>query len=190
MKSDLSPAKKYPKYINAYHDRHGKLRTYYRRKKFSARIYGEPLSEGWWANYHRVANTPGVEHAVKSHATIRCENFLLSRLARMRSRAKHKGIDFLLIQEDITEMCKKSKGRCELSNIHFDFEKKPGIKNAYAPSIDRINSSGAYSLENCRLVLYAVNVALNEWGDEQLLTISRALLEGAPNSKRLSKSIE
>jgi hypothetical protein len=39
-------------------------------------------------------------------------------------------------------------------------------RRALAPSLDRIDPEGPYSLENCRLVLAAVNFALNRFGVE------------------------
>lgn len=70
-------------------------------------------------------------------------------------------------------------GYCQLTNLPFDF--KPidkTSKNPYAPSIDRINSQKGYTKENCRIVLSAVNDALGENDDNDMLPILKALVKG------------
>lgn len=47
-------------------------------------------------------------------------------------------------------------------------------RRPYAPSLDRIDAEQPYSLKNCRLVLQAVNFALNAWGDEVFLDVAGA----------------
>ena len=71
-------------------------------------------------------------------------------------------------------------GVCELTNLKFDFlPSKDSFNNAYAPSLDRIDSKNKnYSEENTRIVLAAVNRALNEHGDMYLLPILKAMVSG------------
>jgi hypothetical protein len=45
-------------------------------------------------------------------------------------------------------------------------------RRPFAPSLDRIDSNQPYSRRNCRLVLQAVNFALNAWGDDVFLAIA------------------
>jgi len=75
---------------------------------------------------------------------------------------------------------KLETGVCELTGIDFDFNKpQNGYNNAYAPSLDRIDSKNPnYSPENTRVVLAAVNRALNEHGDKYLLPILKAMVAG------------
>jgi hypothetical protein len=71
-------------------------------------------------------------------------------------------------------------GVCELTNLPFDLlPTKTSYNNAYAPSLDRINSKDPnYSPENTRVVLASVNRALNEHGDKYLLPILKAMIQG------------
>lgn len=75
---------------------------------------------------------------------------------------------------DITHMAIRSGGRCEVSGLPFSFEVH-GKRKPFAPSIDRVDSSVGYTPENTRLVCYAVNVAMNCWGDAPFLRICRAV---------------
>ena len=50
-------------------------------------------------------------------------------------------------------------------------------RRPYAPSLDRIDATLPYSRANCRLVLQAVNFALNSFGDDVFLEMARATTE-------------
>ena len=56
-------------------------------------------------------------------------------------------------------------------------------KRAYAPSLDRIDPEGLYTADNCRLVMVAVNFALNAWGEEVYLRLARAAVRAADEGK-------
>ena len=79
-------------------------------------------------------------------------------------------------------------GRCQLTNLPFDFQRaKKTSKNPYAPSLDRIDSQKGYTKENCRIVLAAVNDALGEYDDNDILPILKALVKGLEkNAKQKS----
>jgi len=68
-------------------------------------------------------------------------------------------------------------GKCELTGLPFDLQPiKKGHVNPYAPSLDRIDSNNRdYSPENTRVILAAVNAALNEWGFEVMKPIFKSL---------------
>jgi hypothetical protein len=63
-----------------------------------------------------------------------------------------------------------------VSGVKFDFERFPDalVKHPFAPSIDRILSSGHYTPDNVRLVCVAVNFGMGEWGLEVYMTLARA----------------
>jgi hypothetical protein len=47
---------------------------------------------------------------------------------------------------------------------------------SHTPSIDRTVPDLGYVKTNCRVVLHAVNVAMNKWGLDALLPIAEALV--------------
>lgn len=84
-----------------------------------------------------------------------------------RRSAKKRGLKFDLTVEWIEEKLKL--GLCELTNLTFSF----GVRNAYTPSIDRKDSSKGYTKDNCRVILWALNAAFNEWGEGIFQAIAR-----------------
>jgi hypothetical protein len=85
------------------------------------------------------------------------------------------GLPFLMTHFDLIDMMVRSGGRCELSGVPFSGETfGTSHKRPFIPSIDRIRPKEAYMADNCRLVCWAVNLALGEWGDEVWHRIMRS----------------
>lgn len=106
-------------------------------------------------------------------------------LSRTRSRAKQREMTHKLTKEDLAYFVERCGGRCEVSGIPFSRE-TIGDREPYAPSIDRIDSSLGYIRDNCRLVCYAVNLALSNWGDDVLIRIAYGIVRQdlTPNNDR------
>jgi excisionase family DNA binding protein len=95
---------------------------------------------------------------------------------RARSSARLRGKPFGLTEKAVAAMIARAGGHCEVSGLPFSYL-RVGTTAPFAPSIDRIDAAKGYSPENCRLVCYAVNVALHEWGDAVLRRIARGIVE-------------
>jgi len=94
-------------------------------------------------------------------------------------------IPFGLLEQVFEGMVRRANGKCELTGIPFSFCREAGVRrNPWAPSLDRIDSRKGYTWSNCRLVCVAVNLAMNEWGEEVLFKLAKAI------SRRSVVSIE
>jgi hypothetical protein len=93
-----------------------------------------------------------------------------------KRRAKRRGIAHSLTLADVQALFLDSEGRCQLSGIVFRDEIVKGNVRPYRASIDRIDSSEGYHLDNVRLVCIAVNLAMSCWGDIVLYTLVCAML--------------
>lgn len=51
----------------------------------------------------------------------------------------------------------------------------PGSRNPDAPSVDRKDPAGPYTKENCRMVLWWLNRALSNLGEEYSIAVFRAV---------------
>lgn len=99
-------------------------------------------------------------------------------LTLAKFRAKQKGMEFSLREEDISDAL--AAGVCELTGIPFNFEDG---RTWDSPSLDRIDSSKGYTPSNVRVVLYCLNVMANTWGENKIIEIADAIV-----AQRQSKS--
>lgn len=101
----------------------------------------------------------------------------LALFSSMKKRAREKGFD-VMSKSEFETLWINSNQRCSLTGIRFSTKRLPN-KNIrpWVPSVDRINSSMGYQIDNCRLVCSAVNIAMNEWGEGVLLRIARAIIK-------------
>jgi uncharacterized CHY-type Zn-finger protein len=98
----------------------------------------------------------------------------------------------LICDIDAEWVKEKLSGKCELTGMPFDFEsgKKMGRFNPFSPSIDRIIPGSHYTKENCRMILTALNVGINFWGEAIYREIAKAYLRQyrAKNKSRNDKT--
>ena len=83
---------------------------------------------------------------------------------QVKKRAIAKGKDFNITVEWITE---KMKNGCEATGRAF--ERLGGAATINSPSIDRIDNSKGYTMDNCRMVVWGWNAACGPWGEDALL---------------------
>lgn len=98
-----------------------------------------------------------------------------------KSRAKRKNYEFALDQQDVFDMWDRQAGKCSLTGLPM-FEHHVGRqlkRRPWMPSIDRIDSYRGYTKDNVRLVCFAVNVALNAWGEDVVLRLAGGMLHTA-----------
>ena len=93
-----------------------------------------------------------------------------------QDRARRGGFDFDLDRDFIAQ--KLAAGVCEYTGLPFerersgeDFRTRP-----FAPSLDRIVPAHGYVKSNIRMVCFAVNMALSDWGDDVFLRIAQAVV--------------
>lgn len=97
-----------------------------------------------------------------------------------RKGAEKRGYNFDLTRTQFDEIVRQAQGCCTMTGIPFVFEKHPtAARRPFAPSIDRIDSTKGYTIDNVRLVCLLVNFAMNQWGIEPLRQVAERLAAGA-----------
>lgn len=88
-------------------------------------------------------------------------------------------------ENDLMTLWEQCGGRCAITRLEFTDEKvgTGRARRAFAPSLDKIDPEGAYTVDNCRLVILAVNFALNAWGEEVYLRLARAAVRAADEGR-------
>jgi len=98
---------------------------------------------------------------------------------RSMERARERGIDYLLTRSDVERLFLQSGGRCTVTGIGFNrFRPLNSTKRPWYPSLDRKDSTKPYTLENCRFVCVAANIAMGEWGEWVLNALTDAKASG------------
>lgn len=100
----------------------------------------------------------------------RKDNPARAMLYRVKTTCKKLGIECDMTEEWFRE--RLSAGVCEMSGIPFD----GSGRSPNAPSIDRIVAGGPYSVENCRLILWSINHALSDRGEDYMINVFSAIL--------------
>lgn len=95
-----------------------------------------------------------------------------------KARALAKGLEFSLTREWIQD--RLILGCCELTGLPFSWGTRRGdgqMNGAFSPSIDRRDITKGYTPENCRVVVWALNCALGQWGEEVFAVVAKAYTE-------------
>jgi hypothetical protein len=104
---------------------------------------------------------------------------------RAKENARQRAIEFVLTRDEVVMLYGRTLGRCQVSGIQFNtFRPNGSTKRPWYPSLDRIDSSKRYEIDNCRLVCVAVNFAMGEWGEWVLRAVADAMVLGRPGSLR------
>lgn len=168
--------RKLPKNVRAERSRHGKT-VYYFRQGHGARIRlpGKPGSSEF-SEAVAAARGSGLAPARPTLARPSFERSrrgeagrAISRIYRgAKVRASKRGYAFDLDENWLLDLGDKQGFCCALTGIPFYMADRPERSriNPYAPSLDRIDCQGGYTKDNVRLVAFAVNVMLNDWGEE------------------------
>lgn len=97
-------------------------------------------------------------------------NLIRYRFLSARFRAKRKGLEFSITEEDIEELLQHQNNKCYYLNIPFD-----NNNDRYSLSIDRINSSKGYIKGNIRLITSMVNYMKAEYSEEEFFETIKML---------------
>lgn len=97
------------------------------------------------------------------------------RLYGTRKQAKIAGV---ICDLDIEWFTKRlDAGVCEMSGLPFDIREKYEFgRGKNSPSVDRIDPKGPYTKANCRMILWWLNRAMGDIGEEYCLTVMRAVI--------------
>jgi len=131
-------------------------------KAFLERVKYERAS-GWREDYDSI------DRDWRDVAQMKCES--------QRAAAKGRGLPFDLTPAQVYGLMKSTGFRCAISGVPFAKRfAKDGKRDPWAPSIDRIENRQGYTLDNVRIVCVAANIAMNDWGLDVLLRLSRGIV--------------
>ena len=107
------------------------------------------------------------------------EGWAKSLVARCKSRAKNKNIEFDLDINFVLWLFEEQNGKCAITNLDIRFDNKfSGKIDQYRGSIDRIDSSLGYTKDNAQIVCSQVNIMKHQSSTEELLFWAKKIVEG------------
>ncbi len=98
-------------------------------------------------------------------------------IGQARKNSTIRGKLFTLTLDECFSLHERVGEKCEISGIEFDLEnpKIKGKRRPFAASLDRIDSAKGYTFDNVRVVCSIVNQAMNEWGEDPLRILVKAM---------------
>jgi len=95
-----------------------------------------------------------------------------------KKRAKKAGYIIEVNYEYIMDQIIDQDHCCVLTGLPFNYSKSsPYFRRPFAPSLDRIDSVKGYEKDNVRVVCYAANAAMNEWGEDVLRVVATSYVK-------------
>ena len=152
------------------------------------------VHEGKWTNLGRdrataLARVPNVPRVPKAEP-VSLEKFMASRFAMLKARPQSRTGRLKAVTVDlayVTKLAADNRWRCAVTGIPMTLEVVKGRK-PYAPSIDRIDCAADYVPGNIRIVCVAANLAMNVWGEEVLLRLTRGIV--ARRDKSIGQAVQ
>lgn len=172
------------KHVEIARTRHGRTVYYYRPNRGSrVRLPDDYGSEAFEAAILQIEQTGVTKRATYRQTYTFDRNkrgnvgAAISRALRGAAhRARQRNFEFELDFEWARERVEQQEFRCAVSGVAFYCDKKlPPERNPFAPSLDRIDCSRGYTRENTRVVVFALNVMLSDWGIEVVEKVARGL---------------
>lgn len=107
------------------------------------------------------------------------ENSLLSVLWGCRSRAKRRDVVCNVSDEEVLQLLIKQNGKCAKTGIILEPSKQDGFKNKnpYTVSIDRVNNSKGYTIDNIELVCTIFNLFKNSYDIKDVENICKSYIK-------------
>lgn len=163
-----------PKYVHKERSRNGPMVYYFRR--FGCRRVRLPspdhpdfrkFFDAAFAGIHVPRFRPVKNPTFLERRKGRVSKTLKAAIRAARTRARVKGVPFDLTLDWAFKLAEDQKFRCSLTGIPFFMNSNASSKvHPYTPSLDRIVPHLGYVQSNVRLVIYAMNVMLMDWGSQ------------------------
>jgi hypothetical protein len=90
---------------------------------------------------------------------------------------KRKPVDPNLKREDVLKIAEKQNYRCALTGALLNRDRLLGAWDINNPSLDRIDNTKGYQLDNVRWVSVWANMARHNWSDEEFYRLCRETTE-------------
>lgn len=105
-----------------------------------------------------------------------------------RRNARGRGHDCSLTLDDVQALIRPMA--CSVTGVQLSWEWDGPGSNPWVPSIDRVDGSYGYHLENVRVVCWAFNRARGDWPDSTFATLAQAFVTTGARAHARSSPID
>jgi len=160
-----------PKFVNRETTRHGK-EVFYFRVHDGQRLRLPPLDHPNFASEYakavKDAPLPHVGQMPRASTIFRkqkCEKAIIQSLKSARGRSLRKSLPFDIDRDWLLDKLIEQDFCCAMTGIQFfSAHISKGKKNPFAPSLDRIDPALGYTRANVRIIVFALNAMMLDWG--------------------------
>lgn len=121
------------------------------------------------------------KHCAHPLYTPKLDAYFANLVAGAKGGAKQRGLVFAVTKDDAIGLYLAQQGTCALTGLLMDDldtgNTSRNGRNYKAPSIDRINSQGNYTLDNIQIVMRVVNIMKNDLPQDQFVALCRRIAD-------------
>lgn len=158
------------KFLQITKTRHGKTAIYFRRDRGPRIRLPDLEAKDFSVAYHAALAGRPIAHSPKILRIVDgrkqgFERYARKALPRIARKCKRMDRPFDITHGWLLAQAEAQKFCCALTGIPFYFRHSAeSFQDPFGPSLDRINPKGGYTKDNVRLVVFALNVMLMDWG--------------------------
>ena len=105
------------------------------------------------------------------------QSWLNRKFRDIGKRSDRKGWPYAMTRMELEAVTLKSDGRCAITGLPFHLnDQNESRRNPFCISLDRIDSSRGYTVDNVRCVCLIINIAMSNWGSDAVRIMARALV--------------
>lgn len=160
-------------FSNAYRKKHPEYSTLKSYENYDARKMKQP---DYNSERYKKRREDYLLYRKVSLSTV--EGRLHNAMFTAKSRAKEKNMDFDLDKDFLIDLLHKQENCCKLTGLPLTAnDRNETFFSPLNPSIDRIDPNKGYTKDNIQIVCTAMNLALNQFGEEFFYLLATSYLE-------------
>lgn len=115
-----------------------------------------------------------IKATAKQRATLEVDvdKFFHDWIYRVNARAKDRKLDCTITEQDLRKKIEETNWTCSISKLPLTMRHKDRCK----ASVDRIDSSKGYTMDNIQIVAACVNMAKSNGTDKELIEMCKAIV--------------
>lgn len=148
------------------------------------KVRGEPGGNGAYIQYlhpwcYTCKKQTHGEHVAHPHYTPHVDRYWAHRISGIKAGGKLRSILVLIDKDDILGVCLNQENKCAITRMPMSFDMNGEGSNKYTQaSVDRIDSSGNYAINNIQIVCNIVNIMKHDLNSKDFVRWCARVVDG------------